>query len=275
MRAENFVGGEPPEVHRGRRRQRARIGGEKIAAGRQHVAAAAHRRTGRTGRNAAAVERCKQCRALSFGTRSPQRIVGAHGRAGENVQPVFDREVFHITQPGVDPAKRVVGCGRTVDAGLTSQTGSLRRLDDQLCQTFAATAVEAVGLGVFVNQALKLACIAGKPAGNQRRRQVADGDAGDAAFGLRRLTRIADDERINHRQCAGDDFREALGAERDRLARQPFQRAVRPHVHQCIGLGYVLKPQPESDQRVTRRQLRIVIVGPPLRGAPAIRRQRD
>ena len=200
MGAENFVGGEPAEVHRGRRRQRARIGGEKIAAGRQHVAAAAHRRTGRAGRNAAAVERCKQCHALSFGTRLPQRIVGAHGRAGENVQPVFDREVFHITQPGVDPAKRVVGRGRTVNAGLARQAGALRRLDDQLRQTFAAAAVEAVGLGVFVNQALKFACIAGKPAGDQRRRQVADSDARDAAFCLRRFARIADDERIDHRQ---------------------------------------------------------------------------
>ena len=212
MRAQNFVGGEPAEVHRGRRRQRARIGGEKIAAGRQHVAAAARRRTGRTGRNAAAVERGKQCRALSFGARLPQRIVGAHGRAGVNVQAVFDREVFQIAQPGIDAAKRVVGCGRAVDAGLTRQPGALRRLDDQLCQPFAAAAVEAVGLRIFIDQALKLARIAGKPAGDQRRRQVADGDAGDAALGLRRLARIADDERIDHRQRAGDDFREALGA---------------------------------------------------------------
>ena len=79
MRAHDFVGGEPAELHRGRRRQRARIGGEEIAAGRQHVAPPARRRAGRARRDAAAVERREQRSALGFGARLPQRIVGAGG----------------------------------------------------------------------------------------------------------------------------------------------------------------------------------------------------
>ena len=50
MRAHHFVGGEPAEIHRGRRRQGARIGGEQIAAGRQHIAPSARRRAGRARR---------------------------------------------------------------------------------------------------------------------------------------------------------------------------------------------------------------------------------
>ena len=59
--ADHLVGREPAEVHGGRRRQRARIGGEEIAAGRQHVARARAparrpgpaRRAGRRARRAA------------------------------------------------------------------------------------------------------------------------------------------------------------------------------------------------------------------------------
>ena len=43
MRAQYFVGGEPAEIHRGWRRQRAGIGGEEVAPGRQHVAPATRR----------------------------------------------------------------------------------------------------------------------------------------------------------------------------------------------------------------------------------------
>ena len=112
MRAHDFVGGEPAEFHRGRRRQRARIGGEEIAAGRQHVAPPARRRAGRARRDAAAVERREQRRALGRGACLPQRIVAAGGRAAVNVQAVLDGEVLEVAQPGVDAAQRVVGRDR-------------------------------------------------------------------------------------------------------------------------------------------------------------------
>ena len=83
MRADHLVGGEPAEVHGGRRRQRARIGGEEIAAGRQHVAPPARRRAGRAGRDAAAVERREQRRAFRLGARAAtpdRRSPRARGR---------------------------------------------------------------------------------------------------------------------------------------------------------------------------------------------------
>ncbi len=167
------------------------------------------------------------------------------------------------------------GANGRADAGFARQSGALRRLDDQIGEPLAAAAVEAVGLRIFVEQEFKLVRVAARPAGDQRRRQMADGHAGNAALGLRRFARIADDERIDHRQRAGDDFGKAFRGQRDRLAGQPFQRAVRAHVNERIGLRHVLQPQPEGDQRVTRRQQRIVIIGAPFRGAAAIGRQRD
>ena len=53
------------------RRQSARIGGEEIAAGRQHVAPSAARRAGRAGRDATAVESGEQRGAFGSGARLP------------------------------------------------------------------------------------------------------------------------------------------------------------------------------------------------------------
>ena len=167
------------------------------------------------------------------------------------------------------------GAAAPRDAGLARQAGALRRLDDQRGEALAAPPVEAVGLRVLVDQAFELARLAGKSAVNERRRQMPDGQPGDAALGLRGLARIADDERIDHRQRAGHDFRKAFRRERDRLAGQPFERAMRAHVDERIDLGHVLQPEPEGDERVPRRQQRIVIVGAALRRAAAIGRQRD
>ncbi len=125
---------------------------------------------------------------------------------------------------------------------------------------------------IFIEQKFKLMGVAARPAVDQRRRQMADGHAGDAALGLRGFARIADDERIDHGERAGDDFRKTCRGQRDGFARQPFQRAVRAHMHERIGLCDMLQPQPEGDQRVPRRQRRIVIIGAALRGTSAIGR---
>ena len=61
----------------------------------------------------------------------------------------------------------------------------------------------------------------------QRRWQMTECNRGDAALGLRGFAGIGDNERIDHRQRAGDDFREAVRTEGNGLAGQPLQRAVR------------------------------------------------
>ena len=57
------------------------------------------------------------------------------------------------------------------------------------------------------------------------------------ALGLRGLARIADDERIDHRHRPDHRLGEARRGQRDGLARQPFQRAVRAHVDDGIDVG--------------------------------------
>ena len=159
---------------------------------------------------------------------------------------ILDGEVFEVAQPSVDAAQRFVGRNRTPDAGqnpsFLRQSAALCRFHDQSSKPFAAPPVEAVGLGIFVEQEFKLMRVAGRPAVNKRRRQVADGHAGNAALGLRRFARIGDDERIDHRQRSGDDLGKTFRGQGDGLARQPFQRTVRAHMKKRIGLRYVLQP---------------------------------
>ena len=87
------------------------------------------------------------------------------------------------------------------------QSAALRRLDNQIGEPLAAAAIEAVGLRIFVEQKFKFVGVTGSDlAADQRRRQMADGHAGDAALGLRGFAGITDDERIDHGERAGDDF---------------------------------------------------------------------
>ena len=197
------------------------------------------------------------------------------GSAAVNVLAVFDREVFQIAQPSVDAAERIVGLEGACDAGLAGETRALRGFNNEARQAFAAAAVEAGGLGVFVDQAFEIAGLAGKAGVDERRRQVANGHAGDAPFRLRRFARIADDEGIDHRQRASDDLRKAFRAQRHGFSGQPFQRAVRAHVDERIGARDMAQPQAERDQRMAWRQHRIVIIGAAFLRAAAVGRQRD
>ena len=274
MRANHLVGCEPAEVHRGRRRQHAGIGGEEIAAGRQHIAASARWRAGRTGRDASAVERGKEGGALGGGTRRPRRLRRIRrGCPAVDVQAVFDGEVLEIAEPGIDAAQRLVGAEVGVDAGFARKAGALRGLDDEARQAFAPPAVETVRLCVFVDQTLELARVTGQTGGDERWRQMADGHRRDAPFGLRGLAGIADDEGIEHRQRTEHRLGETGRRQRHRLARQPFERAVRAHVYERVDL--VLQPQAKGDECVPRRQCRIVVVGASIARAAAVGRERD
>lgn len=69
--------------------------------------------------------------------------------------------------------------------------------DDQLGQAVTAAAVEAVGLRVFVDEALKLVLVFVEAGAGQRRRQMAERDGGNAALGLCCLAGVGDDEGID------------------------------------------------------------------------------
>ena len=90
---------------------------------------------------------------------------------------------------------------------------------------------------------------------------MADGRRADAPLGLRRLAGVIDDERIDDGSRADENFRRAAFRQRDRLARQPFERAVRAELDQRVDA--LLAGQPDMKRRigVTGRQDQVVIVG--------------
>ena len=137
-------------------RQHAWIGGEEVAAGREHVAAAARGRAGWPGRDAAAVESGKQSRAFRRRAGLPLRLL-CHRRAAIDVQPVFDREDLQIAQPGINAPQRIAGIRAAAHTRFARDGAVLRGLDDQPSQPFAPLAIETVGLRVFVDEAFKLA----------------------------------------------------------------------------------------------------------------------
>ena len=63
---------------------------------------------------------------------------------------------------------------------------------------------------------------------------MTDGHRADPALCLRRFSRVADEEGIDHRQAADHQFRKTRGGQRDGLAGQPLEGAVRAHVDERI-----------------------------------------
>ena len=96
--------------------------------------------------------------------------------------------------------------------------------------------------------------------GDQRRRQMADRHRADAALGLRGFAGIVYDERIDDRRRADEDFGRADFAQRDRLARQPFERAVGAELDDRVDFFVTREPEMECDIAVARRKVEVVVV---------------
>ncbi len=189
------------------------------------------RRAGGTGRHAPAVERGEQRGALGLGARLPQRIVASPRRAAIDMQAVLDREVLEVAEPGVDPAQRLVG----IDVAARRRPRAPGRCAARSRRSAARAARAAGGRGrrparIRRPAARALRASPDSSASDQRRRQMADGHGGDAALGLRGLARIADDERIDHRQRR----RRPLRGSRTRSAPPPCPAAIRAcHARPC------------------------------------------
>ena len=88
---------------------------------------------------------------------------------------------------------------------------------------------------------------------------MVDDHGGAAALGLAALARIVDDEGVDVGQGAEDRLGEAVGRERQRLARQPFEIAVLAHVDHGMGAEALAQPSVEGEIAMRRRQIRVVI----------------
>ena len=190
------------------------------------------------------------------------------------MQAIADAHVLQVAEPGVESDQRLVrqlalGGAFLDEAALPPAFENERRNGPR------AARIEPLRLGELVEQALELQRCSMSAGGDQRRRQMADGRRADAALGLRRLAGIVDDERIDDRRRAKQDLRGAALAERDGLARQPFQRAVRAELNERVDLLLARKPEIERGVGMARRQVEIVIVALAGRRVSAVGLDRD
>ena len=88
-----------------------------------------------------------------------------------------------------------------------------------------------------------------------RRVQMVDDVGCSAAFGLRALTRIIDNERIKMRHRSQNSLWNAFGFQRQRLAGQPFEIAVLAEMHHGVNAEFIAHPPVEREVIVRRHQI--------------------
>src|SRR6185312_6631106 len=188
-----------------------------------------------------------------------KEALGALGRAAEYVEAVADAHVLQVAEPGVEGDQGLIG-RLAVGGAFLDEAALFSPLENERRNDPRAARIKRLRLGELVEQAFELERGPVRSGGGQRRRHVSDRHRADAALGLRRLARIVDDERIDDRGRADEHFRGAALAERNRLARQPFQRAMRAELNDCVDFFAAGEPEVEGDVAVPRRQVEIVIV---------------
>ncbi len=196
-------------------------------------------------------------------------------RAAEHMQAVADGEVLDVAKLRVElgdgDARRILAR----HAAVGCEARAPRTLQDLRFDQRQPAAVDAVRLGIFLQQAFQLGQRPVQSGGAQRRRQVADGDGADAALGLHRLAGVVDDERVDDRQWAEQRLRKACFRQRERLAGQPFERAVRAEVHQRVDALLPAQRRVERDVGVTRRTRGVVIAVLAIFARASVRLQHD
>ena len=131
------------------------------------------------------------------------------GRAAINVQPIPDLQVLDITEISVETGELVLLARGAVGAAFGEQPGGPGAVENLLPKQRRAAAIEAVGGGVFIDEALELQRVVAVTCRLQRRREMADGDRAEPALGGSRLAGIVDDEGIDHREPAEQRGRQA------------------------------------------------------------------
>ncbi len=242
----HLVGSAHADGRRSPGRNGARIDRGEIATGGQDIGAAAGRRAGRTRRDPAAIEGGNQRGALCAGA-GAQRGLGAgrgdqrlqhllRGRAAKHMQPVADTELLDVAKLGIELGDRLALGLALCQAAFQGKARRPGALDDLLLEKAEPAAIESLGRGIFLDQPFHLGHRAMQPGLAERRREMTDHDRRQTAFGLHGLARIVDDEGIDDRHRPQHLFRPAFSRQGQRLAGQPFERAVRTEMDQRVDL---------------------------------------
>ena len=175
------------------------------------------------------------------------------------MQPVADPHVLQLAEPRVELSQRRIRLG-AIGLAFPKQPRLARALENEIGDGARAARIERLRLREFVEQRLQLVGRAMGARLDERRRQMADRHRRDPALGLRGLAGIVDDEGIDHGQRAERRLDGAILRERDRLARQPFERAMRAEMNQRVDALDLAQPEVERDIGVARRQREVVIL---------------
>ena len=190
------------------------------------------------------------------------------------MQAVADAHLLEVAEPGVEGDESVLW-RLVISRAFLEEPALTAPFENERRDGASPARIERLRLREFIEQPFEFERCAMRPGGDQRRRQMADCDRTDAALGLRRFARIVDDKRIDDRRRAQQDFGRATLAKRDRLAGQPFERAMRAELNDRVDVLLAGEPEIECDIGVARRQVEIVIVALARERVAAVRLHRD
>ena len=239
----------------------ARIDGIEVAPRGQHIRAPAIGGAGRTSSDAPPRKR------------GQQPVPFALPRA-KDVEAIAVLAFLDVADEGVNSGQRLGRGTGSIEAKVIFDPRRLRLGADRVDQPVAARGVEPIGGGIFIQQPFQTQQPFGRFAVFQRGWKMAQGHRADAPLGLCRFARIIDDERIDHRQIAGQRLGPAVVRQSHSLARQPFQRAMRADVHQRV-VPLCAQPEVEGHIGMTRGASEVVIAVFAVLQIAAFRLQRD
>ena len=175
------------------------------------------------------------------------------------MQPVAKLAFLDVANKAVNPGDRLGHRRICRQAKISLDARGLRFGTHGTDQTIPACGIKAVGSGIFIQQPFQSQKSLRYRRLGHRRRHMAQRYRSNAPFGLGRLAGIIDDKGINHRSWAKQHLGPTRIRQGHRFAGQPFQRAMRADMQQCMG---VLRPQPQIERHIamTRSARQIVVI---------------
>ena len=184
------------------------------------------------------------------------------GLFAQDVQPVADLNVLDLAQPPVDVQQHVVErilVGPVVEPEVVIHLRRAHERPDLLTDRGQLAGIERGDVGVLVQQLFQTRDIAVGFGPGHRRDEVVDEGGVGTAFGLRALSRVVDEERVDQRQVAERGVGAARRRHAQRLTRQPLQVPVLAKVHDGVGTEHGVEPVVGGQIVMAGRQIGVVV----------------
>ena len=173
-----------------------------------------------------------RCRATVKPGKRHQKVIhqATVRRLPEDMQAITDLQFLQVAQESIEFLQRQILVIGVFNAGIGANSRVVCQIQNACFQKPQATRIMPHSFIIFVNEALQILHRTMRLGTCQGRCQMIDDDRRSPTLGLRPLTGIIDDERIDMRHGPKRDFRPAALAQRQCLAGQPFEIAVLAHM---------------------------------------------